>query len=222
MKSPHLTVALALALGSLACGSKKASSLGHVEDVQERAKALGCELKYSGLNADCDALVGPCNCQLHVHVAGKFTGAADHPSGSLTVFGVGLHDCARNQSLAPLWTILDPMFDNESDRTKLHALIANPPLVKGASSDAATHLVTRVGAFTTDVTWSPKTWDAVKLPDPSLAESSIDIALFATPHSSAADELTQMSADHADYPRVCRDGKRRAWAERPAQPSESP
>lgn len=213
-----ISLVLALAIGATACGSKKAS-LGRIDDLQPRANALGCKLKYTGIDATCEVLVGPCNCQLWIAVSGEFTGAPDHLSGEIKTFGVGLHDCQRSQSLSPLWSILDPMFDHEGDRNRVHVLVANPPHVNGAASDATTHLVTGIGPFTADVTWAPRTWDAVKLPDPNLAESWIDIDLFPSPHRSP-DELTNMVANHADWPALCRDNTRRPWAERPSHPGE--
>lgn len=215
-----ISIALAMAFGAVACGSKK-HSLGQVEGLQRRATALGCELKYNGFDAECEVLVGSCSCRLHLFVGGKFTGSANTLSGDLMVFGVGLRDCPRSQSLSPLWAILDPMFDSERDRSRLHALIANPPHVEGAPSEARTHLLTDIGPFNVEVTWTPETWTAVKLPDPGLAESWIEIGLNGS-KSGNPDELTTMVGDRADYPGLCRDNTRRPWAERPISPDQKP
>jgi hypothetical protein len=212
-RSQVIVVVLAFAIGAAGCGSKK-HRLGRVEDVQLRAKELGCELEYNGAEAQCEVLVGRCNCRLNLLVGGDFAVAGKQLTGNLRTFGVGLWDCPRSQSLSPLWVILDPMFDNENDRKHLHDLLANPPHVKGAPSEAATHLVTNIGPYSAEITWAPKIWRAVKLPDPSLAESWITVGLFSS-RSESRDELTTLAGDVADYPTFCHDNTRRPWAEPP-------
>lgn len=216
-----LAASTAILIASVACGSKD-RPLGRVEDVQQRAEAMGCHLKWNVSDARCEVLVGPCNCRLTLFISGNMAGSNEQPHGKLLVFAAGLEDCPTSQSMAPLWQIVDPMFDSDEDRNRLHKLLANPPHVKGAASDARTNLHTDIGRLRAEIGWEPQIWDAVKVPDPALAEFSIHVNL-STRADGRPDEVDTMTGlGHRDYPALCRDGSRRPWAERPLHPSESP
>lgn len=222
MASRHVfATSTGILIASMACGSKD-RPLGRIEDVQRRAEAMGCHLKWNVSEARCEVLVGPCNCRLSLFISGNVAGSDEQPRGKLLVFGAWLQDCPKSQSLAPLWQILDPMFDSDEDRNRLHNVIANPPLVKGAASDARTKLATDIGPLRAEISWEPQIWDALKVPDPSLAEFSIDVGLASRVNGHPDEVSTTTNLGHRDYPSLCRDGRRRPWAERPLHPPDAP